>query len=912
MTPLRKNRMSILREQGAIPEHFKLKLDPVAAAEAVVHADHARFTVLTDRLIRLEYHPDGCFEDRASQAFWFRAQPVPEFRAEIAANTLEIETAFLHLRYRRAAGEGFSPETLSITLKSSGMVWHPGDSAGDNLLGTTRTLDAINGYTPLGPGLMSRAGWAVLDDSTTLVFADDTWIEPRKPGGMDWYFFGYGHDYRTCLRDYCRVSGQMPLIPRWILGNWWSRYWAYTQDELVQLINDFEAYELPFSVCIVDMDWHLTETGNASTGWTGYTWNRKLFPDPDGLIRFLHHKGLKTALNLHPAEGVHDHEAQYPDMARRLGIDPATKRPVRFAIDNPEFAKAYFEVLHHPYETMGVDFWWVDWQQGLSCDLPGLDPLWLINHLHFHDLGRNGARRPFIFSRWGNEGHQRYPIGFSGDAYRTWETLRFESYMTATASNIAYGWWSHDIGGHTGGVEDSELFTRWVQFGVFSPIMRIHVTKGAFYDLRPWAFEDAEVLRVLRDALQLRHAFVPYLYTMAYRAHCNSLPLIQPMYYEFPENEEAYHCPLQYLFGSELVAAPFVTPADADTGLSRQVVWLPEGDWYHFFTGEHFAGDRWHAVYGRLADIPLFARAGAIVPMGPCVGWGGVGNPTELQVHVFAGADHTFTLYEDYGETNDYGDGQTCLTTFAQQWDGNRLEFTIETPANGAPFIPAHRAYSLHLHGVKEGASLTVEIDGEGVPVAQTYHLETETLEITGIQLGFSSTLCLVLQSDAGLLARRDRKRETLLHMLRFFKLHTGVRNRLAAEIEAIIADPEKLAPYVITMSEAQARALAEILYEAGMHHIKDTRQPDLVVMWNNNADSRMTYRYGEAYLHFGNVDHTFYANGILPRFLAFAPPVKAWRDGAYGEHVHRTQWRAQIDYDNVLTVTDGYRENTP
>ncbi len=182
--------------------------------------------------------------------------------------------------------------------------------------------------------------------------------------------------------------------------------------------------------------------------------------------------------------------------------------------------------------------------------------------------------------------------------------------------------------------------------------MRIHVTKGPFYDNRPWVFEDAEVLRVLRDALQLRHAFIPYLYTMAYRAHRDSLPLVQPMYYDYPENEAAYHCPHQYLFGSELIAAPFVSPADPDTGLSRQVIWLPEGDWVHFFTGEHFAGDRWHAIYGRLADIPLFAKAGAIVPLGPRVGWGGIDNPSELHVHVFAGADHTFTLYEDDGETN--------------------------------------------------------------------------------------------------------------------------------------------------------------------------------------------------------------------------------------------------------------------
>lgn len=896
---------------SVIPEHFKLDLRPIATREAVVQTGNVRFTILTDRLIRLEYHPDGIFEDRASQAFWFREQPVPEFAYQVNEEAVEIETAYLVLRYCVAENKGFTADSLSITLKSTGVAWHPGDPADANLGGTTRTLDFVNGHSPLTLGLISRAGWSVLDDSTTLVFNDDFWIEPRTPGGTDWYFFGYGHDYKTCLHDYCQISGEMPMIPRWILGNWWSRYWAYTQDSLMQLIHDFEAYELPFSVCIVDMDWHLTETGNGSTGWTGYTWNRKLFPNPEGLIDFLHQKGLKTALNLHPAEGIHSHEEQYPEMARRLKIDSASKLPIAFDIASPEFTNAYFEILHHPYEAMGVDFWWVDWQQGQASSLPGLDPLWLINHLHFHDLGRDGVRRPFIFSRWGNEGHQRYPIGFSGDTYRTWDSLSFQSYMTPTATNIAYGWWSHDIGGHTGGEEDPELFTRWVQFGVFSPIMRLHVGKGAFYDARPWIFEDAEVLKVLQETLQLRHAFVPYLYTMAQRAHQDSLPLAQPMYYDYPEDEAAYHCPHQYLFGTELIAAPFITPTDADTQLSRQVVWLPGGDWYNFFTGEHYTGDSWHAIYGKLKDIPLFAKAGAIVPL--AAKGSGVANPAELQVHIFAGADNAFTLYEDDGETTDFIKGHSCQTVFSQKWTGDNLEFVIAAPIGDTSLIPAQRLFQLHVHGVKSNVKISLEVDGHNVSAVATYDPEAETLSIKGIELGASSNLRLAVTGDEdGLLAHRSRKREKLLHMLRFFKLHTGVRNRLADEIDAIVADPTLLAPYIITMAASQARALFEILCEAGFHHVAATQKPTLVVVWNNHEQSEITYRYSDAYLHFGFLRAANHQNGLTPRFAAFTPPVHVWRHGAYEEHVHPTQWHAQLDYFNLLTVSEGYRERTP
>ena len=199
------------------------------------------------------------------------------------------------------------------------------------------------------------------------------------------------------------------------------------------------------------MDWHITKTGNDSSGWTGYTWNRDLFPDPAGFIAWLHQHGLKTALNLHPADGVYPHEEQYAAMAKALDVDPATERPIDFNLSDPAFARAYFEILHHPLEAQGVDFWWLDWQQGTRSRLAGLDPLMWLNHLHFYDLARDGSKRPFIFSRWCGLGNHRYPIGFSGDTVVTWESLAFQPYFTATAANVGYGWWSHDIGGHMGG-----------------------------------------------------------------------------------------------------------------------------------------------------------------------------------------------------------------------------------------------------------------------------------------------------------------------------------------------------------------------------------------------------------------------------------------------------------------------------
>ena len=469
-----------------IPTHFYLKTNPTADPGAVVSAGKARFTILTDRLIRLEYSPVGVFEDHASQAFIHRLQPVPAFQNRQNGANVEIETEYLLLRYHPSP-LGFTSKSLRIEVKSTGVEWHYKDNywSSMQLFGTARTLDGVSGHTELEPGPISRAGWGVLDDSKSVVFNDGHWVEPRQhPENIDLYFFGYGHDYTASLRDFCKIAGPQPMIPRYILGNWWSRYWAFSQAELTGLMEEFEQNNIPLSVCIVDMDWHLA-------GWTGYTWNRDLWPEPQAFIDWLHAKGLHTALNLHPSDGVGAHEEQYPQMVKAVGQDPAAGDPVAFDIANPVFAQAYFDILHHPYEKMGVDFWWMDWQEERVTTIPGLDPLWWLNHLHYYDLARDGRKRPFVFSRWGGLGNHRYPIGFSGDTEITWASLSFQPYFTATAANVGYGWWSHDIGGHMGGIEDDELYTRWVQFGTFSPIFRLHSTNNPYHDRRPWSLDFA-------------------------------------------------------------------------------------------------------------------------------------------------------------------------------------------------------------------------------------------------------------------------------------------------------------------------------------------------------------------------------------------------------------------------------------
>jgi alpha-glucosidase (family GH31 glycosyl hydrolase) len=781
--------------QITIPKSFPSQADPAA----VVTGPSVRFTVLTSRLIRMEYSRGNTFEDRASQAFWYRHQPAPPFEVTQVSEQIEIVTDHLHLRYK-VSEAGFARTTLSIQLMTSGVTWHFGDPDHQNLRGTARTLDGANGEIELEPGLMSRAGWSLVDDSHSLVFDQEGWLEQRPAARdadyRDLYFFGYGHDYVGCLQEYGQVSGRVPMVPRYALGNWWSRYWAYRQDELRDLMIEFREKQVPLSVCIIDMDWHITATGNASSGWTGYTWNRDLWPDPDGFIAWLHAQGLKTAMNLHPADGIWPHETQYEAMARWMGQDPQSQQPVNFDLADPRFVEGYFEILHHPFEEKGVDFWWLDWQQGqrmVHSKKPVaevMDPLWWLNHLHFYDLGRDGTKRPFIFSRWGGLGNQRYPIGFSGDSWVTWATLAFQPYFTTTASNVAFGWWSHDVGGHCAGMEDPELFARWVQLGVFSPILRLHSTNNPFHDRRPWG-NGEDAFRVTRAAMQLRHALIPYIYCMAWRMAQESIPLVTPLYYWDGEKEEAYRCRNQFWFGSELMVAPFVSPRHPETNLSRHTVWLPEGDWFDFTTGEHFAGDRTVTLYGTLDDIPIFARAGGIVPLGPRAGWGGVDNPQELTVCAFPGAQGAFALYEDDGNSTAYLDGDYAVTRLSQTWSGSQLCFQIAPVVGNAKHIPAGRRYRPVFRGVRQPDELQLAVNGVLQAIEGEYDEATESLTLPAVAVGPNDELVLTISvTDGTLLSQRDRRLETCRAMLHIFRLESLAKWGLHQALPELMRDP--------------------------------------------------------------------------------------------------------------------------
>ena len=777
----------------AQPGEALSRKNPVANVRSVVTLGHARFTVLTPHLVRMEWAADSKFEDHASLVFINRDLPVPAYTKSISGQPqkLILKTQALTLTYQ-AEGDGrFSPQNLTIelTVDNKPVVWRPGLADPENLQGTTRTLDGSDGAKnleePIGPGLVSRSGWALVDDSTHPLFDSSDfsftegekspwpWAIERPPGErQDWYFFGYGHNYRKALGDYVEVAGRIPIPPRFAFGTWWSRWWPYSDRELEDLAANFRDRNIPLDVMVIDMDWHLSgyqlqqqhevdQSGEPDLGWTGYTWNNVLFPDPKAFLARLHAEGLKTALNLHPASGIQPWEAAYPAMARAMGIDPATKKYVPFDITDKKYATNYMDLVLHPLEKQGINFWWLDWQQHPQTKLPGVNNTWWLNYVHFTDQQREG-KRPLLFHRWGGLGNHRYQIGFSGDTASTWDELAFQPWFTATAANVGYAYWSHDMGGFYSRSVDPELFTRWIQFGTFSPILRTHATKRAQNERRIWAYPEP-YSSVLRSSFELRYALQPYIYTEARRTYDTGVAFLHPLYYDWPEADEAYSSRNEFLFGSEMLVAPIASPADKDTGLSTVKVWLPEGEWIEWPTGKHFTGPMTVERGFSIDQTPVYLKAGAIVPMQPAMRYTGEKPVDPLILNIWPlkpGTSSAYSVYEDSGNGVDYQRGAfTDLPVRATQ-RGDELQIEIGPIQGSFPGMLTSRAYEIRLPGDWPPSSILVNgiaVRQASAPAEHGWSYEGNSLT-TIIPIGredVNRKITIQVRRAPGLVARR-------------------------------------------------------------------------------------------------------------------------------------------------------------
>ena len=697
--------------------------DPVADPAAVVTSGRARFTVLTNRMIRIQYSATSRFEDRATFAVVNRRLPVPQFTTHESDGYLYIETDALTLRYKIGSTISAvlkSPNNLCITMPLNGrtVTWYPGKEDALNLKGTKRTLDTASGDNQrpdLEDGILSRAGWALIDESPKAKRGDGSrsfpfdkavdgipWLaQPIDANALDYYFFGYGHDYKGALADYIKVAGRQPLPPLYALGYWYSKYQRYSQQDFVNLVTEINKNDIPLDVMIFDMDWHLD-------GWTGWTWNKSLIPNPEGLIRWMHQQQLKVALNLHPADGVASYEDHFQEIRSDMGM---TTDRVPWMLEDSTFYRSLFSHIIRERESQGVDFWWLDWQQNRTSKfMEGLGETFWCNHVFYNDMRLNRTdRRPLIYHRWGGLGCHRYPIGFSGDAYSNYPTLAWQPYFTATASNVCFGYWGHDLGGHVqDGPNDPELYLRWMQFGVFTPIFRTHATNQPHIERRIWKYAN---FPLLLETVKLRYRLMPYIYTACRQAYDTGVSICRPLYYDWPETNEAYTYKDEYMFGDDILVAPVLQASGAD-GKTPRTTWLPEGRWFDVCRNQVVEGGRVMQDSYALGETPYFYKAGSVIVCNPPVQNLQV-RPDRLVVQVVPGADGQTTLYEDEGDSEAYKQGQFTTTGIEHRGQGISI-----LPREGSfKGMPAERAYTVEFLGCERPAQ--VSVNGQAVPNGQ-------------------------------------------------------------------------------------------------------------------------------------------------------------------------------------------------
>jgi alpha-glucosidase (family GH31 glycosyl hydrolase) len=538
----------------------------------------------------------------------------------------------------------------------------------------------------------------------------------QRTSNFDWYLFTHGLNYQKALKDFSRIAGNIPLPRRHWLGVSWSRWGnELTQEITYQQVNNLTNAGFPLSTYVFDMNWHL------KPHWTGWTWDPAQYPDHKKLLDWLHAHGLAVGANLHDAEGVMSFEKMYPAMARANGIDPATGQTVLFRISNETYADSLSKIVLEPLAKEGIDFWWTDWQQGEAMgvqDCAGLNPTMILNHYRFMNYSSSGSFRGLIHSRWGGLGNHRYVSGFGGDVVQTWNSLKFMIYFTQTATNVLFGYWGHEMMQLQNAPANAtvlELFTRVMQFGAFSPIYTNWGNSGCPDNL--WEFPP-EFLSATRDALIWRMRLLPYRYTLSFIASESALSTLRPMYYHFPLASEAYEAHQQYMMGEEMLVAPVSDPVDSSTSLAPIGVWFPElqratngsdslvspSSWISLDDPtEVYSGDNsFRTLHYPLSRIPIFVRAGAIIPMLPyktaaTLGSGIMKSYPELEFWVYPPAlTSTTNMYEDDGMTTDYAHGEYATTIFGVTRSSECTQISLSTRGT-FPDISANKTYTIRL-----------------------------------------------------------------------------------------------------------------------------------------------------------------------------------------------------------------------
>ncbi len=673
--------------------------------------DKLRLSVLNEGCMRVEV---GGFNDLPTYMIPKRDHSFSDFTITNDGFEIIVSTKMCSFRCNVAPlKRGENVRTADWKFRNCTMyIWRTNSPANTlTFPGALPTIDFFSGPKSLPKGLLSRGGFTVIEDTSPFLDGDKVIPRSSRPDLHEYYFISYGTNYCAGLEYFMNISGFSPLPPRFAFGSWYSRWKPYTSKDYREIVENYEKYGFPLDVMPWDMDWHRKDakTGNKWAGaisWTGWSVNRQLLPDAEELISELKGKNIHVIPNVHPHDAIRSHEDCYPAFMEAMGESTNDSKTLELDLANPKYVKNYFKYAHGELEKAGVDYWWIDWQQDQYYPhvkgVPGLKHIPWLDKIYYDHSRTNGLRGMSV-NRWGGFGSQRYPIFLSGDAFASWPMLAFLVPYTALAANSGCFFLAHDLGGFYGG-DFPEMQVRWLQFGATTFAMRLHSDNKL--DHFPWHYKEP-YFSAIRNAYRLKAELLPYIYTCAKDASQKCRPIIRPMYYGWPAEEEAYNNPGQYMLGDYFLAAPLVTAGKGEDRIAFQTMWFPEDGWYNYFTGETFGkGER--LLCGDLFEFPLFLKEGVPVPLGR-KGKNLATLPEIMDIMIFPmekDGRGEFVLYEDDGQTENYKDGIFAETKFEYVKNGDEHEIVISEPKGLFKGLP-ERSYNVVIRNVDNISEVT-------------------------------------------------------------------------------------------------------------------------------------------------------------------------------------------------------------
>ncbi|MET0400944.1 MAG: TIM-barrel domain-containing protein [Cystobacter sp.] len=658
--------------------------------------------------------------------------------------TLPLGTSDVRLSCPQAGGCAINVDTVALT-KTDAPLLAPHAALGGYRRGLD-TFDGNNGSAILNPGILFQDGWSLLDDTASAAYDLATRkLTPRAahPGGyQDGYVFGYGQNYPRALGELATLTGPSKLLPRWAYGVWFSEYFDYTAADFQQkLLPKFRSEGVPLDVLVVDTNF------KAGNYWNGWDIDTRKFPDPKGFFDWARSQGLRTTLNIHPSILRTDPRFAAAQATAKgkltrhtSGCSGEAAECYTFDFGDADQLKAFFE-LHDPMTQQGTDFWWLDWCCDASeANIEGVTGDAWINQ-QYTDYTNARIGRGFAFSRafgslqaggysnptavaTGPWADKRTTLPFTGDTTSTWGTLAAEVGLTS-AQGVATGLSaiSHDIGGHNGGLWGlpgsdvvngqrtdklpDDLYARWVQFGTFQPIDRLHSNHG---DRLPWQYPGAAGASA-KKFLNLREALVPYTYTLAREAEVSGVPVVRPTYLAYPTEQDAYATAgSEYLYGSDVLVAPVVTAGST----AAATVWFPPGStWTDWFTGKTYAGGTTESITAGFDTMPVFVKSGGIVPTRSKDVTNDLQNPLDaVTLTVAAGAEGRASLFEDDGTTSDRK--QSTRTDMRYTEADRRVALRIDGAVGSFTGQVQKRTWTVRFVGARAPESVT--LDGNAAP----------------------------------------------------------------------------------------------------------------------------------------------------------------------------------------------------